>query len=470
MEKKIPSLFILELFVYQCCAVSLAPASASHHNQPTSTDNIRPWPMIFQWFSANRIKIAPFVVSVTCFRAANRGSCCYPTARAFGLFDAMSVRSRNWNWSDSDQFFRWCVILHLSDSPLSLLLFPAQRSTFFCSSLNQLVSLSLCVVFSAVTWRSMDMTHPDSRIVERYAYCLCLHVKPATIFIGSIRLAESLLHAARYLTAVFYNGPDMKVPQMAAYQAAIPMCLLGASVSAILLYGVTKSRPACLMPFFWLRLCEFMALLPTFISSLYDHPIHGMYDQHPGIPKSFTYERPMMWPPQGQPQPHKSLFFTTMVLMVQGYFLCVVWKCFRYLKVRELILPLHMPRSNGTDLVIPPGIAPPPINMNISPPDYETATKGNGPPPPDYETAMKHQAEKSTEQTTLDEPQQSSEEPSQSHSAPENITNTSTSTTIETQAGPSVPITASHNALDHPRNASFPPPPPPASSEGISKN
>lgn len=297
----------------------------------------------------------------------------------------------------------------------------------------------------------MDMTHPDSRIVERYAYCLCLHVKPATIFIGSIRLAESLLHTAKYLSAVLYNGSDMKAPQMAAYEAAIPRCLLGASVSAILLYGVTKSKPACLMPFFWLRLWEFIVLLPTYISSLYDHPIHSMYDQHPGIPKPVAYDRPIMW---SQGQPHRSLFFTTMFLMVQGYFLCVVWKCFRYLKVRELILPLHMPRSNGTDLVIPPGIAPPPVNVNISPPDYETATKGNGPPPPDYETAMKHhQADKSsTEQNTLDEQQQVTA--SQSHSTSETTTAISSATTIETQAGPSVPITASHNAPDELKESS----------------
>lgn len=304
------------------------------------------------------------------------------------------------------------------------------------------------------------MTHPDSRIVERYAYCLCLHVKPATIFIGAIRLAESLLHAARYLATVFYNGPDMKVPQMAAYQNAIPMHLLGASVSAILLYGVTKSKPACLMPFFWLRLCEFMSLLPTFISSLYDHPIHGMYDQHPGMPKSFGYDRPTIMWPQGQPHPQKSLFFTTIVLMIQGYFLCVVWKCFRYLKVRELILPLHMPRSNGTDLVIPPGIAPPPINMNISPPDYETATKGNGPPPPDYETAMKHHlAEKSVEQSTLNGDQPSGEEASQSHASATTISNT-VSTTVETQAGPSGPILENGETSQHSNSPAAPPPPP----------
>lgn len=236
---------------------------------------------------------------------------------------------------------------------------------------------------------------------------------------------------------------------MAAYQAAIPMYLLSASVSAILLYGVTKSRPACLMPFFWLRLCEFMALLPSFISSLYDHPIHSnMYDQLHGMPNSFRVERPMMWPPQGHPQPHKSLFFTTIVLMIQGYFLCVVWKCFRYLKVREMVLPLHMPRSNGTDLVIPPGIAPPPINMNISPPDYETATKGNGPPPPDYETAMKQHAEKPFEQNARDGQELSRDDESQSQvptTAISNVTENMTTTAVETQAGPSVTPEASRN-------------------------
>lgn len=32
----------------------------------------------------------------------------------------------------------------------------------------------------------------DQRIIERYAYCLCLHVRPGTIFIGVINLVSSL--------------------------------------------------------------------------------------------------------------------------------------------------------------------------------------------------------------------------------------------------------------------------------------
>lgn len=306
----------------------------------------------------------------------------------------------------------------------------------------------------------MVLTRVDrSSMVERYAYCLCLHVKPATIFIGSIKLvsvtlyvagyanntaithltinnvlylftlfkAESLLSATRYLTTVFFNGPDMKIPQITIHQAAIPMYLLSASVSAMLLYGVTKSRPSYLMPFFWLRLCEFMFLLPTFISTLYEHPFHpNNFYEAQSMPGSLKYERAHWNGFQNSHPIHKSLAFTTVVLIVQAYFLCVVWKCYRYLKVRELILPVHMP-SSAADLVIPPL-----VTMNMSPPDYETATKGSGPPPPDYETAMKaNQPEKANEEphvvtSTSTSDQQTN--PSSANSQP---------TVLESQAGPS---------------------------------
>jgi hypothetical protein len=59
------------------------------------------------------------------------------------------------------------------------------------------------------------------------------------------------------------------------------------------------------------------------------------------------------------------------------------------LKMKEMILPLHLPyHPAGPETMLPPGFIPPPIPpASLAPPDYETATKSNA--PPDYESAIK---------------------------------------------------------------------------------
>ncbi len=38
-----------------------------------------------------------------------------------------------------------------------------------------------------------------------------------------------------------------------------------------------------------------------------------------------------------------SLLFTTLIVLFKSYFLCVVWKCYRYLRMKEMVLPLQLP-------------------------------------------------------------------------------------------------------------------------------
>lgn len=124
-----------------------------------------------------------------------------------------------------------------------------------------------------------------------------------------------------------------------------------------------------------------------------------------------------VWPP-GSAGSH-SLLVATSVILFKGYFLCVVWKCYRYLKMREMILPLTLsfPASVvGPEMVLPAGFMPPPTTVTISPPDYETATKGSS-APPDYETAIRQQDSKTPESPapTPQSPSSSSATSDQSH-------------------------------------------------------
>lgn len=210
------------------------------------------------------------------------------------------------------------------------------------------------------------------------------------------------------------------------------MYMMCATVAGMLLFGVVKSRPSYLMPFFWIQLCDFFFSLPSFLSSLYANPAHH---GHYGSSWSSTsgggmsggddvtrgsggpFMRKFGFNHGTQAGHTSSLLIATCIILFKGYFLCVVWKCYRYLKMKEMMtLPIHLSgggsaglhayhasalglhvdmRNGGPDIVIPPGfnIPNPNILSSMAPPDYETATKSNGAQqsPPDYEAALKTQ-------------------------------------------------------------------------------
>lgn len=214
--------------------------------------------------------------------------------------------------------------------------------------------------------------------------------------------AESLLFGILFLVTLIYQQSQDELKggpgRSAANSLAVVVHMMAATVSAMLLFGVVKSRPSYLMPFFWIRLCDFFFSLPTFLSSLYANPAYSSHwDQtHGATPTGGFMDMRRVWPPgsgSGVAGSH-SLLVATCIILFKGYFLCVVWKCYRYLKMREMILPLTLsfPASVvGPDLMMPPGFMPPAATaVTLSPPDYETATKGSS-APPDYETAIRQQ-------------------------------------------------------------------------------
>ena len=176
---------------------------------------------------------------------------------------------------------------------------------------------------------------------------------------------------------------------------AVVVYLMCATVSGMLLFGVVKSRPSYLMPFFWIQLCDFFFSLPSFLSSLYaspGSPYANHYQQTHSPPGGLVGK---FWPHSSPGvAPTSTLLISTCIILFKGYFLCVVWKCYRYLKMKEMVLPLHFPcTSLPSDLVLPPGFVPPsvvPVAISsMAPPDYETATKSQ-PAPPDYDTAVRN--------------------------------------------------------------------------------
>jgi len=254
----------------------------------------------------------------------------------------------------------------------------------------------------------------DDRIgVERYAYCLCLHVRPGTIFVGVINLGGSLICGILFLALMSYTpegtnegssswggsgsgsggrhryGSDHSVDRSTATTLAIIIYMMCATVSAMLLYGVIKSRPSYLMPFFGIQLCDFFFTLPAFMASLYTTP--ATYNHWENGASGSWMDVKRIWHNATPTTVYTSnLLITTCVVLFKGYFLCVVWKCYRYLKMKEMILPLHLPYQQSgmvPDIMCPPMMIPPPVAAMAAPPDYDEATKGAS--PPDYESAMR---------------------------------------------------------------------------------
>lgn len=128
---------------------------------------------------------------------------------------------------------------------------------------------------------------------------------------------------------------------------SVLMYLLLSLVSAMLLYGVMKSKPSYILPFFGIQFIDYLFTMPQFLASIYTQPYHTYYvtkakEQLEGSDPSKNLEMRNLW--QGSPA-HvytTSLLFMTLILVFKTYFLCVVWSCFRYLQIKEYILPLSL--------------------------------------------------------------------------------------------------------------------------------
>jgi hypothetical protein len=167
---------------------------------------------------------------------------------------------------------------------------------------------------------------------------------------------------------------------------AIVIYMLLSLVSAMLLYGVLKSRPTYILPFFGIQFIDFLFTLPQFLSSLYSQPMsYNSWERRSNTVLDMRH----IWPNASPNNLYtSSLLFTTLIVLFKSYFLCVVWKCYRYLRMKEMVLPLQLPYHHNisNDMITPPLMVPPP---HLVPPPYEEAAKSADYAPPDYETATK---------------------------------------------------------------------------------
>lgn len=168
--------------------------------------------------------------------------------------------------------------------------------------------------------------------------------------LGDIQLGSNLTDAQR----------------SAATTLAIVIYMMLATVSAMLLYGVLKSRPSYILPFFGIQFIDFLFTLPQYLANFYYHSLsnhftkethHSTYGGDIGqFSHAGFFDMKHLWP--SSPNNHQyqglNLMIHTLIVIFKCYFLCVVWKCYKYLRMKEIMLPLQLPyhSSNVNDVRI----------------------------------------------------------------------------------------------------------------------
>lgn len=272
---------------------------------------------------------------------------------------------------------------------------------------------------------------------EKYAYCLCLHVKPATIFIAVIKLIRALLFASIVINNEFTFNDSINDPQYPQYAnfdfdtrrstasaVTILILMMIASVSALGIYSVISGKASLLMPLYAIMLCDFFFALPAFYNRDLDHTLaDGLVDL-----KSY-------WPQGSQNTRYSLMLVSTIIMLIKIYFLCVIWKCYRYLRMQEILLPIHVHEifpphfSHHHIPSVHPDVRVVDSNntQNIAPPPYDSIVTGLKSQPPNYEEAMK---------TTVLPYQTNIEQPNTQHQASLQLNNHSVIHDLTTQSIP----------------------------------
>ncbi|XP_074601776.1 lysosomal-associated transmembrane protein 4B-like [Brevipalpus obovatus] len=239
----------------------------------------------------------------------------------------------------------------------------------------------------------------ENRNAERYSHCLCFNVKPVTLFIGFYFFITSASTIIRLSSGYpdfrqHYPAEEDTRRAMTSHRPTATLLLMVnlmvAIVSAMLIYGVTKSKASYLMPFFGIQLYHFLFSLPSALQNLnlsaHQYPRSSPFSTSPVTSPSDA--RSMMRPGDADNTAYTFGVLTTLGdFLLDIYFICVVWKCYHYLKMKEISTALSLPYNLDFDIVMPSEVV---STSTVAPPDYETAIKAN--PPPDYESAIKNPA------------------------------------------------------------------------------
>ncbi|XP_041356641.1 lysosomal-associated transmembrane protein 4A-like [Gigantopelta aegis] len=242
----------------------------------------------------------------------------------------------------------------------------------------------------------------DQHDPNSYRCCFCCHVKTGTILLGIWQLLMQVLLIGALILISFhpdilkprqdltFNNNGIMVTETGAdtgfhsYSAFMKkpfskddMCvayvitLASLIITVALIYGVVRSRPGYLMPFFCLQVFDFCLSCLTIVGYFTYAPniklwIHqqGMSDM-PGMDKVMQMDSDWLM-----------LVFVTvliLILCIKAYFIGVVWACYKYLQMRNANRGVVRQYSPGADAEM------------LLPPKYEDAIKMQmdpNPPPP----------------------------------------------------------------------------------------
>lgn len=156
------------------------------------------------------------------------------------------------------------------------------------------------------------------------------------------------------------------------------VCLCMIAITLMLIYGTVKGRPSHLLPFFFLQLCDFAITTLTAAGYLcYLRTIHHLIEQSNRLP----WKEDLV-----QMDPRTLgvvvLFAFIFMVMLKAYCISIVWKCYKYLTIRQnaSLLTYIMPEGGNQER-----------SFNSLLPDYEEALSMKITPPPSYQVAMQHQ-------------------------------------------------------------------------------
>ncbi|XP_059052061.1 lysosomal-associated transmembrane protein 4A isoform X2 [Achroia grisella] len=250
--------------------------------------------------------------------------------------------------------------------------------------------------------------------------CFCLHVRTGTILLGSWHLMLHLV-ALGFLAAIVRDPrlldelerdaspvadwsdvgkpnnalptplsnvepPPSSFPQH-TYQprdhSLIYLCTL--TITLMLIYGAARGKPAHLLPFFCLQIFDFAITVLTATGYLcYLRSIHRLVAETRRVP----------WRDQLLRLPAPALALVVLsaflfAVLLKGYCINVVWRCYKYLTMRAHALQSLTPfviSGEGALSAAPYCAAPPaPAPYSSLLPDYEEAVKQT--PPPSYRAA-----------------------------------------------------------------------------------
>lgn len=228
-------------------------------------------------------------------------------------------------------------------------------------------------------------------ISQEYRCCGCIHVKRATLFIGTFMLVLQLMCFSFTMLSVSQDKtlwvdetkpqlvkttPRLVTPQTKAEESISPLwkrthkidadelfgsilfygsCII---VTSMLIYGTLKHHPGFLTPFMGLQVFDFCLSSLTLISYFsYTSDIKQWISHQPALPYK---ERVMAM--QSDWLMLVLVLFSVGILCIKVYVMGIVWSCYKYLlqeqrsanRISRFDIEAVIPVTGSAEVVLPP--------------------------------------------------------------------------------------------------------------------